>query len=78
MTAMLESKSNRHLFISTAISFLRKRGFDGLDLDFEYPASRGSPPEDKDRYAQLVQVLRFVYFHYSVADFIINILKLIN
>ena len=56
MTVMLKSNRTRYEFAETSIKFLRDRNFDGLDLDFEYPGSRGSPSTDKKKYANLVKV----------------------
>ncbi|KAH9632906.1 hypothetical protein HF086_002728 [Spodoptera exigua] len=39
--------------------FLRQNRFDGLDLDWEYPAFRdGGKPKDRENYAKLVKELR--------------------
>lgn len=55
-SAMVASPSARQTFISSVVEFLRKYEFDGLDIDWEYPANRGSPPQDKQLYSVLVQV----------------------
>lgn len=52
---MVANSHNRKMFYTNATGFLRTRNFDGLDLDWEYPASRGSPAIDKANFVKLVQ-----------------------
>ncbi|KAL0110455.1 hypothetical protein PUN28_013813 [Cardiocondyla obscurior] len=56
---MVADSARRREFVKNAVKFLRQNHFDGLDLDWEYPAFRdGGKPRDKDNYANLVQELR--------------------
>lgn len=55
-TAMVASDAGRQEFARTAVTFLRTNNFDGLDLDWEYPANRGSPAGDQHKFTLLVQV----------------------
>lgn len=54
---MVADPARRREFVRNAVKFLRQNHFDGLDLDWEYPAFRdGGKPRDKNNYADLVQV----------------------
>ncbi|KAJ8722309.1 hypothetical protein PYW08_004711 [Mythimna loreyi] len=56
---MVGSRERRKEFVRNAIKFLRQNRFDGLDLDWEYPAFRdGGKPKDRENYAKLVKELR--------------------
>lgn len=62
---MVADPARRREFVKNAIKFLRQNHFDGLDLDWEYPAFRdGGKPRDKDNYANLVQVYIYIATSY--------------
>uniref|UniRef100_A0ACB8F574 Uncharacterized protein n=1 Tax=Sphaerodactylus townsendi TaxID=933632 RepID=A0ACB8F574_9SAUR len=52
---MLSTAATRKSFIDSAIPMLRSYNFDGIDLHFEHPGCRGSPPKDKHRFTLLIE-----------------------
>lgn len=53
----------RENFANSAVDFIRKYGFDGVDIDWEYPVGGGLPgnstrPEDKQNHTLLLQAVR--------------------
>jgi chitinase len=54
---------SRAAFISSLIDFMTKWGFEGVDIDWEYPGipDRGGRPEDTQNLASLVADMRAVF-----------------
>jgi len=57
-SAMAADPSKRSRFISSTLAFIRQHGFDGLDLDWEYPAQRGGGPQDKQNFVTLLREIK--------------------
>lgn len=69
---LVADEERRAELVHNVVRFLRQNHFDGLDLDWEYPAFRdGGKPRDRENYALLVQVFkesRPKYFVNSVSE----------
>lgn len=48
----------RAVFASSCVDFMSTHGFDGLDIDWEYPVTRQGTSEDYDNLVLLLQALR--------------------
>lgn len=48
---MASTPYNRKTFIDSALSYVKKQGFDGFDLDWEYPEG-----DDRENFATLLKV----------------------
>lgn len=57
-SAMASNAGSRKTFVDSVVAFLDRYGFDGLDMDWEYPANRGGKPEDKQNFVALLKDLR--------------------
>ncbi|KAG5951737.1 hypothetical protein E4U53_002386 [Claviceps sorghi] len=57
------SSANRQLFADQTVAFLTYYGFDGVDLDWEYPGApdRGGKKDDTKNYVELVKTLRATF-----------------
>lgn len=59
---MAASPSSRGEFVNNVIKFIKKYNFDGLDMDWEYPAQReGASPADVGNFVALLRDLRIAF-----------------
>jgi len=65
-SAMAMTPQSRRKFIDSALNFTRTNGFDGLDMDWEYPGSRNGRPEDRANFVSLLQELRQEFDKYGL------------
>jgi chitinase len=54
---------SRARFAASGVAFIRRHGFDGIDVDWEFPVAGGMPgnphrPEDKHNFTLLLQAMR--------------------
>ncbi|GLH06128.1 Probable chitinase 2 [Gryllus bimaculatus] len=56
----------RSAFAKNAANFVLQYGFDGFDIDWEYPASRGGAASDYEAYALMLKELRSVFDHHGL------------
>ncbi|PNF13876.1 Endochitinase [Cryptotermes secundus] len=62
-SALVSVKERRAVFVASVVDFMHEYGFDGIDLDWEYPGAkeRGGNPSDKDNFLSLVEELRTAF-----------------
>ncbi|KAF5911000.1 hypothetical protein HPG69_000965 [Diceros bicornis minor] len=54
-TTMVSMAANCKIFTCPLTDFLHQHGFDGIDLDIEYPGPQGILPDDKQRFTILIK-----------------------
>ncbi|KAM3519834.1 hypothetical protein MY4038_009654 [Beauveria bassiana] len=56
-------KRYREIFANNVLSFLQTYGYDGVDIDWEYPGApdRGGKPDDVDNFVLLLKEIRAVF-----------------
>jgi chitinase len=59
----MSTSANRAAFISSLIDFMTTWGFQGVDIDWEYPANRdrGGRPEDTQNLVSLLADMRAAF-----------------
>ncbi|KAH8300035.1 hypothetical protein KR044_008773 [Drosophila immigrans] len=64
-SSMAGDWNKRQNFINSALNLLRANGFDGLDLDWEYPNQRGGNWNDRSNFVTLLRELKEAFAPYG-------------
>lgn len=65
-SAMAGDANKRQVFIQSTLEFILEHGFDGLDLDWEYPGQRGGSAQDKINFVTLLKEIQTAYVDYYI------------
>lgn len=63
---VLRNPQTRNNFVNSALNFTLTHGFDGFDLDWEYPTLRGGHPSDKDNFSLVIKNLAAAFQKYNL------------
>ncbi|XP_032306926.1 acidic mammalian chitinase [Drosophila ananassae] len=65
-SAMAADPTKRATFVSTTLAFIQQYGFDGLDLDWEYPGQRGGSEADRENFVTLLREIKETFDQYGL------------
>ncbi|XP_034652817.1 acidic mammalian chitinase [Drosophila subobscura] len=65
-SALAADAGKRATFISTTLAFIQQHGFDGLDLDWEYPGQRGGSEADRVNFVTLLREIKETFDRYGL------------
>ncbi|KAH8257943.1 hypothetical protein KR038_003363 [Drosophila bunnanda] len=65
-SAMAADPAKRATFVSTTLAFIQQHGFDGLDLDWEYPGQRGGSDADRENFVTLLREIKETFDKYGL------------
>ncbi|XP_059149988.1 acidic mammalian chitinase-like [Physella acuta] len=54
---LVKDETTRDTWVKNVVRYLRSHGFDGIDIDWQFPATRGSPADDKQKFTLLLKGL---------------------
>ena len=65
---MAEDPAKRQIFLDSIIPFVKKYGFEGVDLDWEYPGARDTIDEegDKENFSVLVEMMAELLHEHNI------------
>ncbi|KAJ7636708.1 hypothetical protein FB45DRAFT_1056011 [Roridomyces roridus] len=70
-SSLVASEANTNVFIKSVLGVMNTYGFDGIDIDWEYPVAedRGGAKGDKENYVTFIKAVKaaFIPFNYELS-----------